>query len=177
MRGVTIAVVGLGFGRAFVPIYSAHPDVDGVVLVEPDDARRTEVARQYGIGDGYHDLEAALSDYSIDAVHILAPVMAHADMVSAAPSAGKHVASAVPMATTLEDLDRLIAAQTAADRNYMTMETTVFARDYGDHLLASVRQAIRVARKPVLTPAPGCAADSARTMACHFPEGDRRARR
>lgn len=130
MSGVTVAVVGLGFGRAFVPIYLAHPDVDEVVLVEPDSARRAEVARQYGIGDGYSDLESALNDDSLDAVHILAPVMAHAEMVAAVLSAGKHVASAVPMAITLDDLDALIGAQRAAQRNYMMMETTVFGREY-----------------------------------------------
>ena len=130
MQGVTIAVVGLGFGQAFVPIYLAHPDVAKVVLVEPDAARRAEVARQFGLGCGYDDLEAALGDDAIDAVHILAPVMAHAGMVSASLRAGKHVASAVPMATRLQDLDDLIAAQAAAKRNYMMMETTVFAREY-----------------------------------------------
>lgn len=130
MRGITIAVVGLGFGRAFVPIYLAHPDVAEVVLVEPDADRRADVAREYGIGPGYPDLDSTLGDDSIDAVHILAPVMNHADMVSAVLRAGKHVASAVPMATTLADLDGLISAQVAADRNYMMMETTVFAREY-----------------------------------------------
>lgn len=34
------------------------------------------------------------------------------------------------MATTLEDIDRIIAAQESADRTYMMMETTVFAREY-----------------------------------------------
>ena len=130
MDGLTVAVVGLGFGRAFIPIYLAHPDVGRVVLVEPDAARRSEVARQYGLNGGYPDLESALQDDSIDAVHVLAPVMAHAEMVLAALKAGKHVASAVPMATTLEEIDMLIAAQAAADRNYMMMETTVFAREY-----------------------------------------------
>ncbi len=130
MHGLTIAVVGLGFGRAFVPIYLAHPDVAEVVLVEPDATRRAEVARVYGIGPGYPDLDSALNDDSIDAVHILAPVMTHAVLVSAVLRAGKHVASAVPMATTLTDLDELISAQVAAERNYMMMETTVFAREY-----------------------------------------------
>jgi predicted dehydrogenase len=125
-----IAVVGLGFGQDFVPIYLSHPDVETVVLVEPDGARRSEVARRYGLGPGYGNIADALADDSIDAVHILSPVFTHADMATTALAAGKHVASAVPMATTLDDLDRIIAAEQASGRTYMMMETTVFAREY-----------------------------------------------
>ncbi|MQA77695.1 MAG: gfo/Idh/MocA family oxidoreductase [Streptosporangiales bacterium] len=128
--GLTIAVVGLGFGEDFVPLYLSHPDVAEVVLVEPDEARRRTVARRYGLADGHADLAGVLADAAVDAVHVLAPVHLHADMVVAALSAGKHVASAVPMATSLDDCDRVIAAQRASGRHYMMMETTVFAREY-----------------------------------------------
>ncbi|MGH1525210.1 Gfo/Idh/MocA family protein [Leifsonia sp. L25] len=130
MTGLTIAVVGLGFGQDFVPIYLCHPAVDRVVLVEPDENRRREVGRRFALDDGYAELADALADPSVDAVHILAPVFLHADMVVAALDAGKHVACAVPMATTLEDLDRIIAAQQRSGRVYMMMETTVFGREY-----------------------------------------------
>lgn len=130
MTGVTIAIAGLGFGQEFVPIYLSHPDVNTVVLVEPDNDCRADVAHRYNLETGYADLSDALDDDKIDAVHILSPVHTHADMTVASLNAGKHVASAVPMATTLEDLDRIIAAQQHAEQNYMMMETTVFAREY-----------------------------------------------
>jgi len=125
-----IAVVGLGFGRDFVPIYLSHPEVETVVLVEPDAARRAEIAGRYGLGEGYADIADVLADDAVDAIHILSPVFTHADLAVAALAAGKHVASAVPMATTLDDLDRIIAAQESSGRAYMMMETTVFAREY-----------------------------------------------
>jgi predicted dehydrogenase len=128
--GLRIAVVGLGFGEEFVPIYLAHPEVADVVLVDPDEARRRTVARRYGLADGHADQADVLGADSVDAVHVLAPVALHADMVVAALQAGKHVASAVPMATSLEDCDRVIAAQRASGCAYMMMETTVFAREY-----------------------------------------------
>lgn len=130
MNSITLAVVGLGFGQDFVPIYLSHPDVENVILVEPNSNRRAEVARKYGLGHGYSQLSEALSDDTIDAVHILSPVPTHAELTIEALAAGKHVASAVPMATTLQDLDRIIAAQQHAKCNYMMMETTVFAREY-----------------------------------------------
>jgi len=128
--GLTIAVVGLGFGGEFVPIYLSHPDVATVVLVDNDADRRGQLAAAYGLAAGYADFAEALADPLVDAVHVLTPVPFHADMVVAALEAGKHVACAVPMATTLADLDRIIAAQRASGATYMMMETTVFAREY-----------------------------------------------
>lgn len=127
---LTIAVVGLGFGRDFVPLYLSHPDVDTVVLVDTDADRRTRLAADYGLAPGHAELGGALADPAVDAVHVLTPVPFHADMVVAALEAGKHVACAVPMATTLADLDRIIAAQQVSQTTYMMMETTVFAREY-----------------------------------------------
>jgi predicted dehydrogenase len=128
--GLTVAVVGLGFGKEFVPIYMSHPEVADVVLVEPDSPRRQELATAFGLGPGYSDLTEALRDPQIDAVHILAPVFLHAEMAIQALEAGKHVACAVPMATSIEELERIIDAQDRTGKNYMMMETTVFAREY-----------------------------------------------
>src|SRR5690606_6246962 len=65
-----------------------------------------------------------------DAVHLLTPVALHADQVEAVLDSGRHCASAVPMATRLEDLDRLIAAEERSGRNYMMMETAVYSREF-----------------------------------------------
>src|SRR5699024_2494364 len=65
-----------------------------------------------------------------DAVHILAPVSFHADYSIAALDAGKHCACAVPMATDLEDLNQIIAAQERSGKNYMMMETTVYSSEF-----------------------------------------------
>lgn len=130
MRPVTVAVVGLGFGQDFVPIYLRHPDVAHVVLVEPDADHRRAVAQCFGLDEGYAELSEALADPEVDAVHILAPVFLHAEMVLAALDAGKHVACAVPMATTLEDIDEIVTAVERSGLVYMMMETSVFAREY-----------------------------------------------
>jgi predicted dehydrogenase len=130
VSGITVAVVGLGFGQDFVPVYRAHPDVAEVVLVDPDVARAAEVAERFGVDRVLHDVADALADPGIDAVHVLAPVAAHADMTVAALEAGKHVACAVPMATNLADIERIIAAADASGRRYMMMETSVYGREF-----------------------------------------------
>ena len=123
-------MVGLGFGADFVPLYLAHPEVGDVVLVDPDPARRRAVARTYALDDGHGSVDAALVAERIDAVHLLAPVATHAALTLRCLQEGLHVACAVPMATTLEDLELIIAASEAAGLVYQMMETSVFSREF-----------------------------------------------
>jgi len=123
-------VVGLGFGEQFLPIYLSHPNVERVVVVEPDEKRRAAVGERYGIRDRYARLDEALEDGRLDAIHILSPVAFHTEQVVAVLRSGKHCACAVPMATSVEDMRSIIAAQRASGKNYMMMETSVYGREY-----------------------------------------------
>ena len=128
--GLNVGVVGLVFGRDFLPIYLDHPDVADVAVVEPDAERRESVAAAHGIEARYASIEDLLADDHWDAVHIAAPVRFHADYSIATLDAGKHCACAVPMATTLDDIDAIVDAQRRADRTYMMMETSAYTREY-----------------------------------------------
>jgi len=56
------------------------------------------------------DWRALIADSSIDVIDIVAPNHLHAEMALAALEAEKHVLLEKPLATTLEDCDRLVAA-------------------------------------------------------------------
>ncbi|MFD7160667.1 Gfo/Idh/MocA family protein [Kribbella sp. NPDC059898] len=127
---IDVIVVGLGFGADFAPIYQAHPDVGRVAVVDADPARTATVADRLGIADRFMSLEEALAADGWDAVHLLTPVRFHAGQVQQVLRSGRHCASAVPMATTLDDLDALIAAQDESGRNYLMMETAVYSREF-----------------------------------------------
>ncbi|HIZ36178.1 MAG TPA: Gfo/Idh/MocA family oxidoreductase [Candidatus Ruania gallistercoris] len=128
--GLNIAVVGLGFGEAFVPIYQAHPEVNQIALVDISTERLARVGDLYGVADRFTSYEDMLADPTWDAVHILAPVAFHANYTLAALRAGKHVACAVPMATDLADIDEILEAQAASGMQYMMMETSVYQREF-----------------------------------------------
>jgi predicted dehydrogenase len=125
-----VVVVGLEFGAEFVPIYSDHPGVTstGIADLRADLAAR--VASRFGVGSVYPDLDAVLADPAVDAVHLVTGLTAHADQVVRALQAGKHVACTVPMALTMGDLARIVAARRAAGTNYMMMETAVYTREF-----------------------------------------------
>jgi predicted dehydrogenase len=129
---LTIAVVGLGFGRGFVPLYLSHPAVSRVIVVDSNAALAAEVAAAFGIApvDCRTDISQVLDDPSVDAVHILTPVPTHAQLSVRVMEAGKHCACAVPMATSLVDLERILETRRRTGVNYMMMETSVYTREY-----------------------------------------------
>lgn len=130
MPSVRIAVVGLGFGRAFVPIYQRHPNVERVAICDANTALVQEFGDLYGVKDRFSSLEAVLADDRYDAVHLLTPVPLHTEQTLASLNAGKHCACAVPMATNLADMRRIIEARNRSKRVYMLMETAVYTREF-----------------------------------------------
>ncbi len=127
---VDVAVVGLGFGEDFLPVYRAHPGVGEIAVVDASPERLDAVAGRHSITHRYTAFHEMLLDDRWQAVHVLAPVRFHADYSVAALEAGRHVACAVPMATELADVDRVVAAQRESGTTYTMMETAVYGREF-----------------------------------------------
>lgn len=58
---INVAVVGLGFGAEFVPIYRAHPNVGHVAICDPDQNLLTDVGERYAIDCRFSDLRTRSS--------------------------------------------------------------------------------------------------------------------
>lgn len=129
-KKVRVGIVGLGFGAEFIPIYQAHPDADLVAVCQRSEGSLTAIADHFGVERRYTDYRAMLDDPDIDAIHINTPIASHADLAVAALEAGKHVACTVPMAVSVEDCARVVAAQEASGKHYMMMETAVYTREF-----------------------------------------------
>lgn len=127
---IDVLVVGAGFGRDFLPLYALHPAVRQVGLVEPDASRRAAVAAEIGVDAEFASLDDALAGGGWDAVHLLSPVRFHVEQTLQVLASGRSCASAVPMATTLDDVERVIAAADAGPGRYMMMETALYQREY-----------------------------------------------
>ena len=129
-RGLRIALVGMGFGAEFAPIYRDHPDVASVALCESNTAKLDSACSRFGIEERFTSLEAVLKADHIDAVHLVTPIPLHADQTVAVLRAGKHCACTVPMATSLDDIGAIIAAKRGSGKNYIMMETQIYAREF-----------------------------------------------
>jgi predicted dehydrogenase len=129
-KKIRVAVVGLGFGAEFIPIYQNHPNAEMYAVCRRSAKELNESGDRFGVKVRYTDYDKLLADPNVDAVHINSPIPDHAAQSLAALKAGKHVACTVPMATTIEECKQLVEAQRAAGKVYMMMETVVYSREY-----------------------------------------------
>ncbi len=125
-----IAIVGLGFGAEFIPIYQRHPNTEITALCQRNEESLHEIGEKYGIEKRYTSYDELLADPEIDAVHINTPIPNHAEHTLAAFRAGKHVACTVPMATSEEDCKAIVEMSAETGLHYMMMETVVYAREF-----------------------------------------------
>src|SRR5262249_45549862 len=123
-------IVGLGFGAEFIPTYQAPPTAEMSAVCRRNKDELDKCGDRYGIKARYTDYTKLLADPNVDAVHINSPIADHAPQSIAALKAGKHVASTVPAATTLDECRQLVQAQRASGKVYMMMETVVYSREY-----------------------------------------------
>lgn len=129
-KKMRIAIVGLGFGAEFIPIYQKHPKSEIVALCQRNEAKLNEIGDLYGIDKRYTSYEQLLQDADIDAVHINTPIPLHGQQSIQALKAGKHVACTVPMATTLEECQEIVRLTEEKGLKYMMMETVLYAREF-----------------------------------------------
>src|SRR5579884_2369122 len=127
---VNVAIVGMGFGREFIPIYQHHPNARMYAICQRDEANLAKVGDAFGVEKRYSNFDRLIEDPEVDAVHINSPIHLHAQQSIAALKAGKHVACTVPAATSIEDCRAIARAATESGRNYMMMETSVYTREF-----------------------------------------------
>ncbi len=125
-----IAIIGLGFGAEFIPIYQRHPNADIVAICQRNPGSLKEIGDKWGVEKRYADYDELLQDPEIDAVHINTPIPDHAEHTLKALRVGKHVACTVPMATSVEDCEAIVETAQQTGLQYMMMETVVYAREF-----------------------------------------------
>ncbi|GAA3116837.1 putative dehydrogenase [Kribbella aluminosa] len=115
---IKIGIVGLG--RSGWDIHAAGiarlPELFQIVAVaDPDAGRREEAAARFGC-ETYAEPSQLLADPAVDVVTVATPSHTHVSVASAALAAGKHVVVEKPIATTVEDVDRLVELAAEAER-------------------------------------------------------------
>jgi predicted dehydrogenase len=129
-KTVNVAMVGLGFGAEFIPIYQSHPNANVHAICRRNEAELNKVGDTLGIGKRYTKYEDVLRDPDVDFVHINSPIPDHARMSLQALDAGKHVMCTVPMATTIDECRRIVEKVKETGLKYMMAETVVYSREF-----------------------------------------------
>jgi len=130
MKPCNVAIIGLGFGAEFIPIYQRHPLANMYAICQRNEEKLQLVADAFKIEKAYTDYDELLKDSLVDVVHINTPIQNHAEQSLKALRAGKHVACTVPMATSVEDCRLIVEAVKETGCMYMMMETVVYSREF-----------------------------------------------
>ena len=110
-----IALLGTGFGQAHAAVYAQRSDVDEVVVFGRTPEKLAKISGLFGFATTT-DLDAVITDPSVDLVDICLPTRLHAEIAVRAMQAGKDVLIELPLATTLSDAHRIVEAQQATGR-------------------------------------------------------------
>lgn len=119
MKTIKCGVIGLGwFGEKHCEVLNDLPwaDLSAVCTRRPD--RLKEVADRFG-AKPYTDYHEMLADPTIEVVSVVTMWDQHVEPAVAALKAGKHVFLEKPMASTVADCDRILAAAKNAPGKFM----------------------------------------------------------
>lgn len=130
MNTIKVAVVGLGFGAEFIPIYQKYDGAECTAICRRNKEELNKIGDLFGIGKRYTEYSELLKDKDVDAVHINSPIADHARMSIEALKAGKHVACTVPMGVTVDECMEIVRLERETGKVYMMMETAVYTREF-----------------------------------------------
>ena len=111
MNRIKMAIIGAGlWGEAHASIYKEHPLADPVAVCDLNKERAEAFAAKFGIPQVYTDYREMLKTCDCDAVAIVTPDFLHADIAVACAEAKKDMIIEKPLATTRDDVMRMVEA-------------------------------------------------------------------
>jgi predicted dehydrogenase len=117
---VSVGIVGLGYwGPNLARNFSALPGCELVWCCDADAERRARWSEQFRSARFTDDLGDLLGDPRLDAIVLATPVPTHASLASAVLAAGKHCFVEKPLAQSVADAERAVAAADEAGRILM----------------------------------------------------------
>ncbi len=112
---IGMGIIGCGgVASAHLPAQQALDSIRTVAVCDIDERAARSRAREFDVPAVYTDWRKLLADDNVEAVAILLPHHLHCEVAVAAAQAGRHILCEKPMAISLEETDRMIAAADAA---------------------------------------------------------------
>ncbi|MEW6550100.1 MAG: Gfo/Idh/MocA family oxidoreductase [Spirochaetota bacterium] len=110
-NSIRIAIIGAGvWGRTHAALYAEHRDAELVGVCDLDLSKAKKIGQEFGVDGIYTDYKAMLADLKPDAAAIITPDFAHGDIATYCAEHGVHMLIEKPLATTEEDVRRILAA-------------------------------------------------------------------
>ena len=132
MAKIGVGIIGVGsFGELHIQAYKALSDVEIVAICDVRESRLQEISSKYNIANTYTDARELSARRDIEIVSVVTPAAFHLEPVLAAAHERKHILLEKPIATTLEDADKIIQAAATAGVHLMVGHILRFENQYG----------------------------------------------
>ena len=120
---------------------------DLVAVSRADSDKAESFAREFGASRWYRDWRELIADEEVEAIYVATPVHLHAEQTIAAAEAGKHILCEKPMAMSVEECDRMIAA---CEANQVKLGVAYYRHHYP--VIKRIREILKTGEigKPVL---------------------------
>ena len=123
---LTIAIIGCGaFAHHFVSLYKAHPLTEKIYVCDLMPEKAKAFQEEFGV-EIIESFEEALERKDINCMANYTRRHQHGDISIRALEAGKHVFSAVPMASTVEECAEIVRLVKETGLTYMIGETCYY---------------------------------------------------
>lgn len=123
---LTIAIIGCGaFAHKFVELFKAHPNTEKVYVCDIIPEKAESFAKMFGV-EIIESFEEALKNPNINCIANFTRRQQHGEISINALKSGKHVYSAVPMASTVEECKEIINLVKKNDLTYFIAETCYY---------------------------------------------------
>ena len=120
-----VGILGCGeFSINFTELFKSHPFVEKVICADTEIEKAKEFGDKFGIA--YYNSLDELLETDINAVAIFTPRHTHGPLVIQALKAGRHVYSAVPMASEITHCQEIVKLVEETHLTYMMGETCVY---------------------------------------------------
>jgi len=152
MQQIKVGVIGCGriAQQVHIPNYIENPKSKLEAICDTNQDTLTEVAETYGVKNTFADYRELLDSKLVQAVSVCVPTRLHSQIVVDAAKTGVHVLCEKPLATNLDEADKMLEA-TAKNRVKFSVDLNL--RFLPNH--RKVRDYIRQGRigKPVFATA------------------------
>lgn len=124
---IRIGFVGCGqFCRNFVPLFKAHPAVEYIAVCDKFPDRAKDYAQRFGANKIFDTYEEMVASNEINTVAIFSQRNQHGEMAIQALKSGKNVYSAVPMATSIDEILEIVRLVRETGLTYSMGETGIY---------------------------------------------------
>ncbi len=123
---ISIAVIGCGkFAHHFVELFKAHPNTEKVYVCDLVPEKAQQFAEEFGV-EIIGSFEEALTRDDINCIANFTRRHQHGDISIRSLKSGKHVYSAVPMASSVEECKEIVELVEKTGLTYMIGETCYY---------------------------------------------------